>query len=218
MRIRFRSAGHVALGGLVLLAVASSGPATASTTTVKATDRSMAAVVLSHIKTTRTPGLIGPLQGSGNGSANAEVRYGVSEESSTPGRTIETLVAVYRHRPAGVNRAWCRSREGRNEDGCRSRKLPNGSTLIMFWQKYEPEEDPGGVGFIRLDRLHAVSGVFFYGPSITGDPARRGLHNRVVTFHELRALARDPRLSWRTTERMVEVGAKLPNWGKDLRP
>jgi hypothetical protein len=215
---RFGLTGPVVLVGLLLFAAAWSGVARGSTTTVRATNRSMAAVVLAHVDTARTPGLIGPLQGSGNGFANAEVRYGVSAESPNPGRTVDTLVAVYRHRPAYVNRGWCRSQEGRTEDGCRTRTLPRGSTLIMFWQRYEPEEDPGSVGFIRIDGDHAAAAVFFSGPTITGDPERRGLRNRVVTFRELRALARDPRLSWRTTKHMVAVGAEVPNWGKDLRP
>lgn len=213
-----RSTPALLVTGLVLVLTGSSGQAALPAEKVKATDRSMAAVVLRHVDTTRRPGLIGPLQGKGNGFANAEVRYGVSGESPSPGRTIQTLTAVYRERPKYVDRAFCRSDDGQNFSGCRSRELRNGSTLIVFWTEFTPEEDPGSVGFLRLDKRGACSVVFFSGRPIKGDPAKRDLANRVVSFRELRAVARDPRLSWRTTKHMVTVGSKLPHWGAELKP
>lgn len=95
-------------------------------------------------------------------------------------------------------------------DGCRQRRLEDGSVLRVTWQKAMPEEDPGVVSLLhRRDDQITVLGVS--GPEITGDPA--SMEDLPVAFDDLVDLVTDPAFGMRTSQRYVDEGEAFESWG-----
>ena len=80
-----------------------------------------------------------------------------------------------------------------------------GHDVSVAWQDHQPEEDPGIVRIIDRRDGEDVS-LLLIGPYITDDPRELELG---VPIEDLAALVTDPRLSFRTSQEVVDLGAEV---------
>lgn len=162
---------------------------------VPITARAVAAVALVHLpEDTSSRQATYQTYVDAPGTMGADLRYGAGPAED--GDLVSVLVSPEVPRRPCPRHGPCERRE------------VDGGELVLTWQEFFPEEDPGYVS-VRLVREDEVVSVGYSGPNIEGDPREQDLP---IDVEVLEDVVLDPRLSVTTDQDVVDAGEKLGDW------
>ena len=83
-----------------------------------------------------------------------------------------------------------------------------GGGMLLLWEVYEPESDPGAV-YVVLSKGEATVLVSQSGPTIDADPRRLDMP---ISVDDMLAVARDERVDLTTSQEAIDAGEALDYW------
>jgi hypothetical protein len=197
LRTARTSAYALVLAGLFTLAGCGEGSEAQKGGNIPITQRAIAAVALEHLPTNTTPREATYTDNHDpKGALGADLRYHGDGESD--GGLLRVFISPK------VDKHPC---PGEYLDGCETRSVPGG-TLVLTWQKEEPEEDPGFVD-VTMVRDGQETRVSWFGDTIKGDPRKQHL---MISVKKLQQVAQDPRLRRTTSQDAIDAGKALKHW------
>lgn len=189
----------VLLAGSALAACGERGASPASTGEEPLTPTALGAVVADRLGTPDYGRAADDLEELGRGVVGAEVRFGSTGEYD--GDLLALAVAP--RPPDGLF------------DCARGDLVPERSDCVdvgdggrLFWERQEPEEDPGVI-YLAVPKGDATVLVYQAGPDVTADPRELDL---AVSVDDMLALAEDPRVDVTTSAEAVADGEDLAWW------